>query len=190
MPSPPTYSRIIARSDAPDPSTTNTIIISAVLACFAAILVIAMLVKYVGLPWWHGHKTRKAVKEKAIADRKAWYRSTRPIMRRPETPRIVNFYSRSPHIQGHQEVRSSAITPLDDSNDSNACGNSDVLEPFPDLDLDHQPRMESWPDLGLQLMDKHHTGTTMSTVISVGAADPLLLPSAMSATEVYTGRYA
>jgi hypothetical protein len=134
MPSPPTYSRIIARSDAPDPSTTNTIIISAVLACFAAILVIAMLVKYVGLPWWHGHK-----------------------MRRPETPRIVNFYSRSPHIQGHQEVRSSAITPLDDLNDSNACGNSDVLEPFPDLDLDHQPRMESGPDLGLQLMDKHHT---------------------------------
>jgi hypothetical protein len=192
MPSLPSYSRIIARLDAPDPSTTNAIIISAILACSAAILIIVMLSKYVGLPWWHSYKGRKTAKEKAVADRKAWYRSTRPIMRCPETPRIVNFYPRSPHIQGRQEVGSPAIDPPNDLDCSNASGNSDVLEqteashfadalpvilgPFLNVDLDHQPGMELGSGLGLQLTDKHHTGSTMSTVISVGVVVPLICP--------------
>jgi hypothetical protein len=203
MPSLPSHSRIITRSDTPGPSIANTIINSVVIACVAAVVVIVMLVEYAVLPWWRGCKERKAAKAKAIADRKAWYSSTRPVMRRPETLCILNLYARSPRIEGHQEVGSPSIATPHDLNHSDAPGNSDVstrnevshptdalpvaLKPFPRFDLDDQRGIESVSDAGLQLMYKHHTGSTMSTMVSVGVAVPMKLPTPMSPTEVYTG---
>jgi hypothetical protein len=203
MPSLPSHLRIIARSDAPGLSTTNTGIISVVIACVTATVVTVMLAKYTILPWWRGFKERKVAKVKAIKDRKAWYRSTRPVMRRPETPHILNLYTRSPHIQGHQEIGSPSIAPPLDLKHSDASSNRDVsgrievshftgalpvaLEPFPRFDLDDQRGIESVSDAGLQLMYKHHTGSTMSTMVSVGVAVPMKLPTPMSPTEVYTG---
>jgi hypothetical protein len=203
MPSLPSHSRIITRSDTPGPSIANTIINSVVIACVAAVVVIVMLVEYAVLPWWRGCKERKAAKAKAIADRKAWYSSTRPVMRRPETLCILNLYARSPRIEGHQEVGSPSIATPHDLNHSDAPGNSDVstrnevshptdalpvaLKPFPRFDLDDQRGIQSGSDVGLQLMYKHHSGSTMSTMISVGVAVPMKLPTPMSPTEVYTG---
>jgi hypothetical protein len=181
-------------------SKTNATIIAVVVASLSGIIVIGMLIKYLGLPWWRKYKEQKAANEKAIADQKAWYRFTRPIMRRPETPRIVNLYSRSPHIQGHQDED----YPVDlhdpnhssESDYSSASRRTEVssfldastvtLEPFFTSNPHYPSNMEVGSDLGLQLLDKHHTASTMSTVVSMGIAVPVSLSTSMSPTEVYT----
>jgi hypothetical protein len=203
MPLLPSYPPVRARSDnsasTQPPSThelskTNATIIAVVVASLSGIIVIGMLIKYLGLPWWRNYKEQKA------ANQKAWYRSTRPIMRRPETPRIVNFYSRSPHIQGHQDEDDPV--DLHDSNCSNESNYSSAsrrtevsnfldastvtLEPFFTSNPHYPSNMEVGSDLGLQLLDKHHTASTMSTVVSMGVAVPVSLPTSMSPTEVYT----
>jgi hypothetical protein len=209
MPLLPSYPPVRARSNnsasTQPPSThelskTNATIIAVVVASLSGIIVIGMLIKYLGLPWWRNYKEQKAANEKAIADQKAWYRSTHPIMRRPETPRIVNIYSRSPHIQGHQDED----YPVDlyDSNRSNESDYSSAsrrtevsnfsdastvtLEPLFTFNPLYPSNMEVGSDLGLQLLDKHHTASTMSTVVSMGVAVPVSLPTSMSPTEVYT----
>jgi hypothetical protein len=209
MPLLPAYPPIRARSDdsasthpsrTHELSKTNATIIAVVVASLSGIIVIGMLIKYLGLPWWRNYKEQKAADEKAIADQKAWYRSTRPIMRRPETPRIVNISSRSPHIQGDQDEH--YPVDLHDPNHSSESGYSSAprrtvvsnfsdastvtLEPFFTANPHYPSNMEVGSDLGLQLLDKHHTASTMSTVVSMGVAVSMSLPTSMSPTEVYT----
>jgi hypothetical protein len=85
-------------SDEPDHSNVNVSIIAGTIASVAGLVVIGLVVMHVGLPWFRRYKAQRSAKEKAAADLKAWYRSTRPIMRRPSNPRVLNIYSGSPHI--------------------------------------------------------------------------------------------
>jgi hypothetical protein len=61
-----------------------------------------------------------------------------------------------------------------------------TLEPFFTANPHYPSNMEVESDLGLQLLDKHHTASTMSTVVSMGVAVSMSLPTLMSPTEVYT----
>jgi hypothetical protein len=196
--------------DKPDQSNVNVTIIASTVASVAGLVVIALVVKHVGLPRFRRYKEQKAAKDKAIADREAWYRSTRPVMRRPTTPRVLSFYSRSPHIQGHQEVGSPTdVAPIEGPSPSYDAGNSSAgqsgiryvalrhstaptvsMKPLPGSDPGHQQSMAAGSDLGMQTLDKHQTASTVDTVFSIGIAVPMNLPASVSPAEVHNGRRA
>jgi hypothetical protein len=197
-------------SDEHGHSNVNVTIIASTIASVAGLVVIALVVKHVGLPWFRKYKERKAAKDKAIADREAWYRSTRPVMRRPTSPHVLNFYSRSPHIRGHQEIGSPIdVAPIEGPSPSYDAGNSSTdqsgihdaalrhstaptvsMEPRPAFDPDHQQSMTAGADLGMQTLDKRQTASTTDTVFSIGVAVPMNLPASVSPTEVHNGRQA
>jgi hypothetical protein len=203
LPCPPINARSddstsIVYFDKPGQPKTSTSLVIGVIASVCGIVAIVYIVRHVGLPWLRKYKEQRAAKRKALADQRAWYRSTRPIMRRPETPRVLNIYSRSPHIQGQQEIASpvalafykSLPASIDQPEKSDVASHYTMpptvsLEPFPAFDLNYRPSIEAGLDMGLQLLEKHHTASTIGTVVSIGVAVPMNLPKSTSPTEVY-----
>jgi hypothetical protein len=113
MPSLSIHAPFHARSEtsATNPMSAHTVrshnmtkTVAIVIIGILILLAIGSWVYYRGLTWFRTCREANAVREKAIVDRKAWFRSTRPVVRRPITPRMLDAYSRSPHIQREHEV--------------------------------------------------------------------------------------
>ena len=65
----------------------NTTIAVSVAISFLVLIFIFRWVQKIGMPWYRRHQAAKPARKKALADRQAWYRSTRPIIRVPTFPR-------------------------------------------------------------------------------------------------------
>jgi hypothetical protein len=210
MPALPLYPLIRPRNDSSTSDTSLALdnlkvsIIASIALSIIIIVVFALWIQLQCLPWYRRSQAAKVARRKAIADHKAWYRSTKPIVRRPWTPHLVDVYSRTAHIQaqadhGAHVADSSHSDGLGDNNvlqtpsERVVSGSADLhdkdVEPFPAFDPEFRPSMESSNDLGLHwLRDSYQSHETACTVASIGVAVPVKLPAAASPSEIYHGR--
>jgi hypothetical protein len=114
MPLPPPYPPIRARNakDAILPKQNNDKFIDITVCIAAIIIAIGLLIRWKGWAWYRSVQAAKVARKKALADQQVWYKSTRPIYRRPETSRLWDVYSRIPHIQKEERSRDSAEKPI------------------------------------------------------------------------------
>jgi hypothetical protein len=193
-----------ANSAPKHPNTKVIIIISGIVGFIFLVLTILLLLLWFRIKsfqWYRDFRATKAARKQAIADQKAWYASTRPIVRQPHTPQLLDVYTREPHIQKKDRVAAddavnerAANVPVvgeaewSGSSRSNTTASQATRFATPVLDPVHRPSMEFNGDIGLQalsLRGSHETTGTIGTLQSIGVAVPIALPKSSSASEIY-----
>jgi hypothetical protein len=213
MPALPPYPLLCPRSASAalkHPKTKVIMIISSIVAFIFFVLFVLLLwlwFQIKGFQLYRNLRAAKATRKQAITNEKAWYASTRPVVRQPHTPRLLDVYTQEPHIQKEDRVaaddvvndRAADVLAVSESEwfgssrfNTTASGATRIatqlLEPLPVLDPVHQPSMEFIVNIGpqaLSVRDSHETTGTIGTLQSIGVAVSIVLTKSSSASEVH-----
>jgi hypothetical protein len=198
-PYPPLNPRSSLANPPKHPNTKVVIIISSIVELIFFLLTIALLYLWFQIKapqWYRNLRAAKAARKQAIADQKAWYASTRPVVRRPYTPRLLDVYTREPHIQrpATRDGGGSVISPVTGAADTatvtafvptfdeaawfggsrsntTASGAPHVSTPgpIPSLQtyLDYRPSTDADGDIGLEAFSIRDSHQTTGTIGTV-----------------------
>lgn len=100
MPVLPPYPPLRIRNDTPTEDSSNANHGGDIIAGIAIFTIISVLigiwVKVTGLRWWRRNRELERLKNKVIADQRAWYKSCRPIDQVPNLSMIEEARNTSP----------------------------------------------------------------------------------------------
>lgn len=168
------------RSDTPIPHNSIAIIASVTIG-LAFFLLIGFAVVTCIIPWLRTSRQAKAARKKALSDQKAWHASTRPVVQQPNTPRLLDAYTRAPHVQRQEETFGVDLE-------------KNAVEHVPEQRVkglsNGQEKMRASCDLGMQHISDRDSSTTATTHVSIGVGVPVKLPASNLPSEVYYSRRA
>jgi hypothetical protein len=105
MPVIPPYPPLRVRNNNATPKSSSETVVAKnhngeIIASLAILIMVAVLIsiwtKTTGVKWWRRQKQLKAMKKKAIADQKMWYRCCRPIDQPPTLSMVEEARNTSP----------------------------------------------------------------------------------------------
>lgn len=169
---------LIMRSDVPAPSSYIGIIAGVVIGA-AVVLLVAFAIVKCFIAWLHNYRHAKEARTKALTDQKAWYASTRPVVRQPSTPHLLDAYTGAPHIQREEETFGTDL-------EKNVI--NDVPRQLTPMDSQVTEKLPASCDLGMQELSGRDSASTATTHVSIGVAVPVKIPAPSSPTEVYCSR--